>query len=93
MFAENKLHELYNLYDENRELSMEELCGEIRHFQRLGCGNIFLAQSQKFISTKLQLFCAFLISPNFPVLLFKHFCSVLFYENHLYLTHKLTFSQ
>ena len=29
---------------------------EIQHFQKLSCGNIFLAQSQKFVSVKLQLF-------------------------------------
>ena len=42
LFAENKLNE-----NEIRGLSVEDLCGEIRHFQKLGCGNIFLAQSQK----------------------------------------------
>ena len=51
-----------------RSLSVEDLRGEIQHFQKLGCGNIFLAQSQKFMSVKLQLFCAFLSSRNFPIL-------------------------
>ena len=37
-------------------LSMDDLCGEIQHFQKLSCGNIFLAQSKKFVSVKLQLF-------------------------------------
>ena len=31
-----------------RDLFVEELCGDIRHLQKLDCGNIFLAQSQKF---------------------------------------------
>ena len=47
---------------------MENLCGEIRHFQKPDCGNIFLDQSQKFMSVKLQLFCVFLSSRNFPIL-------------------------
>ena len=47
---------------------MENLCGEIRHFQKLDRGNIFLDQSQKFMSVKLQLFCSFLGSRNFPIL-------------------------
>ena len=64
-------------------LSVEDLCGEIRHFQKLGCESIFLAQSQKFMSVKLQWFCAFLSLRNFPILLLKHFFSVLFYENPL----------
>ena len=51
-----------------RDLSMEDLYREIRHFQKLGCGNKFLAQSQKFISVKLQLFCVFLSSQNFAIL-------------------------
>ena len=29
-----------------RGLSVEDLCGEIRHFQKLGRGKIFLTQSQ-----------------------------------------------
>ena len=29
-----------------RGLSVEDVCREIRHLQKLGCGNIFLAQSQ-----------------------------------------------
>ena len=51
-----------------RDLSVEDLRREIPHFQKLGCGNIFLAQSQKFISVKLQLFSVFLSSQNFPIL-------------------------
>ena len=43
-------------------LSVEDLCGEIQHFQKLGYGNIFLDQSQKFMSVKLQSFCTFLSS-------------------------------
>ena len=35
---ENKLYE-----NENKGLSVEDLCGEIRYFQNLGCGNISLA--------------------------------------------------
>ena len=42
LFAENKLYELYNLQNENKGL----ICGgimreKIRHFQKLGCENIF----------------------------------------------------
>ena len=51
-----------------RGLSVEDLRGEIQHFQKLGCENIFLAQPQKFMSVKLPLFCAFLSSQNFPIL-------------------------
>ena len=51
-----------------RRLSVEDLCGEIRHVQKLGCANIFLAQSQRLMFVKLQLFCAFLSSRNFPIL-------------------------
>ena len=42
LFAENKLYELHNLYNENKGLICGEfISGEIRHFQKLGCGNIF----------------------------------------------------
>ena len=51
-----------------RGLSVEYFCGETRHYQKLGCRNICLAQSQTFMSVKLQLFCAFLSSRNFPIL-------------------------
>ena len=37
-----------------RGLYVEHLCREIRHFQKLGCGSIFLAQPPKFMSVKLQ---------------------------------------
>ena len=48
-FAENKLYELYNLYHENKGLICGGLvCGEMEHFEKLGCRNIFLAHSQKF---------------------------------------------
>ena len=41
-FAENKLYELYNLYHENKGLICGELvCGEMEHFEKLGCRNIF----------------------------------------------------
>ena len=46
-------------------LSVEDLGGEIRHFQKLGCRNIVSAQSKKFMPVKLKLFCAFLSSRNF----------------------------
>ena len=51
-----------------RGLSVEDVCGEIRHFQKFGCRNIILAQTQKFMSVKLQLFCAFSSSRNFLIL-------------------------
>ena len=56
LFAENKLSELYTYIMKIKGLSMDDLCGEIQHFQKLSCGNIFLAQSKKFVSVKLQLF-------------------------------------
>ena len=37
-------------------------------FKNLVAEIFFLAQSQKFMSVKLQLFCAFLSSRNFPIL-------------------------
>ena len=44
LFAENKLHELHNLHNKNKGLICGGLtCGEIRHFQKLGCGNIFFS--------------------------------------------------
>ena len=69
LFAEDKLYELYNLVMKIRRLSVEGLCGEI-HFQKLAGGNIFLIQSQKFMSVKLQIFCLFLSSivQNFHIL-------------------------
>ena len=45
-----KVYELYNLYNENKGLICRELiCGEIRHFQKLGCENIFLAHSRVYV--------------------------------------------
>ena len=62
LFAENKLYELYNLYNGNKGLIWGELmCGEIRHFQKVDCGNIFLAHSRQFISE-------FVSSRKFPIL-------------------------
>ena len=57
---------------------MVNLCGEIRHFQKLGCGNIVLAHSRHFMSVKLKLFCEFLTSRKLAILLIKHFNSVPF---------------
>ena len=45
LFVENKVYESYTLYNKKRDLSVEKLCGKIRHFQKFGCGNIFLVQS------------------------------------------------
>ena len=46
LFAENKLHGL--TYNENKGLICGELiCGIIRHLQKLGSVNIFLAHSQQ----------------------------------------------
>ena len=69
LLSENKLHELHNLYNENKGLICGELmCGEIRHFQKLGCGNICLDHSRQFMSVKLKLFCELLSSRKFPIL-------------------------
>ena len=84
LFAENELYELYNLYNQNKGLICGELmCGETWHFQKLGCGNIFLTHSRQFMSVKIQLFCEYLSSRKFPILQNKHFGSVFFYEKHL----------
>ena len=78
---------IHNLYNENEGLICGELmCGEIRSFQKLVYGNMYLAHSRQFMSVKLQLFGELLTSLKFPILYIKHFCSVLFYENHLNLT-------
>ena len=50
------LQKMNYLKMKKRGLFVEDLCGEIRYFEKVGCGNTFLAQSQKFISVKLQLF-------------------------------------
>ena len=50
-----------------RGLSVKDLCGEIRHFQKLGRGKTF-SPVTKFMSVKIQLFCAFLSSRNVPIL-------------------------
>ena len=42
LFTEDRLFELCNLYNENKGLTCGGLiCREIRHFQILGCTNIF----------------------------------------------------